>query len=478
MVYILRMSDPTAPPPPAFEITRQGPPVLTVGELNRTARRLLEQSFPLAWVAGEVSNLTQAASGHLYFSLKDREAQVRCVMFRNRSALLGWVPANGMQVEVRAVVTLYEARGEFQLGVETMRRAGLGALYEAFARLKLKLEAEGLFDAAHKRPLPAFPRQVGIVTSLSAAALRDVLTTLNRRNPQVPLVIYPSLVQGEGAAQQLIRAIETAGRRAECDVLILARGGGSIEDLWAFNDETLARAIAASPIPVISGIGHETDFTIADFVADARAPTPTAAAALAVPDREELSAALANLARRLRIDLGRLLQSRVQRVDQAALQLIHPGARIAEQVRDLAQLRRRLSLALPMRLQALIQRAASDQARLARCTPRIRELATGLYGRFASLQQATHTVLRLREAQLVRIAASLGHLDPHAVLARGYSLVRDAGGALVKDAARLNAGDAVSIAFALGRAEAKITRSVPGEPHAGVMTAKEKPQAP
>jgi exodeoxyribonuclease VII large subunit len=448
MVYISRM-----PTVDLFtgEITPQGPPVLTVAELNRNARRLLEQSFPLAWVAGEVSNLTQAASGHLYFSLKDREAQIRCVMFRNRAALLGWTPVNGMQVEVRALVTLYEARGEFQLGVETMRRAGLGALYEAFARLKQKLDAEGLFDAARKRPLPQFPRQVGIVTSLAAAALRDVLTTLARRNPRIPLVIYPSLVQGDGAAQKLAHALAAANRRAECDVLILCRGGGSIEDLWAYNEEVLARAVAASRIPVISGVGHETDFTIADFVADARAPTPTAAAALAVPDRIELLSSLSNLARRLRADLGRLLQARSQRVDQAALRLRHPGARLAEQTRELAQLRRRL----------------------ARAAPRFGDLRSGVQRRFATLQAATRAGLRMREAQLARVTASLGHLDPDAVLARGYSLVRGADGAVLKDAAQLKSGDAVNIAFARGWADAQITRS--GTPHADVMTPNQKP---
>jgi exodeoxyribonuclease VII large subunit len=441
------------------ELAAQGPPVLTVGELNRSARRLLEQSFALTWVAGEISNLTQAASGHLYFSLKDREAQVRCVMFRNRAALLGWAPANGLQVEVRAVVTLYEARGEFQLGVETVRRAGLGALYEAFARLKQKLEAEGLFAEARKRALPAYPRRVGIVTSLAAAALRDVLTTLAHRNPRIPLIIYPSLVQGDGAARQLAQALEAANRRAECDVLILCRGGGGIEDLWAYNDENLARAIAASRIPVISGVGHETDFTIADFVADARAPTPTAAAALAVPDRIELFAALANLARRLRADFGRLLQSRSQRVDQTALRLRHPGANIELQFQSLAQLRRRLALALPSRLHALILRTATARGRIARAAPRFTDMQRNLQRRFASVHQAIHAGQRLRGAQIRRVAASLVHLDPEAVLARGYSLVRGSDGAVLKDGAQLHSGDEVNIAFAQGWADARITRS-------------------
>jgi exodeoxyribonuclease VII large subunit len=342
-----------------------------------------------------------------------------------------------MQVEVRAVVTMYEARGEFQLGVETMRRAGLGALYEAFARLKQKLEVEGLFDIERKRELPAFPRQVGIITSLAAAALRDVLTTLKRRNPRVPVIIYPSPVQGEGAAQQLAAALTIANQRAECDVLILCRGGGSIEDLWAFNEEVVARAIAASRIPVINGVGHETDFTIVDFVADARAPTPTAAASLAVADRVELAAALANLARHLRSGFGRITQARAQRVDQAALRLRHPGARVADQMRELDQLRRRLARALP----------------------RLPELRASVQRVFSGLQLATRNRLRVSEAALGHLAANLVHLDPDAVLTRGYSLVRDATGALVRDGAKLGRGDAVTIAFAQGWAQADVTDS-------------------
>jgi exodeoxyribonuclease VII large subunit len=445
MVYIRTMSE---APPASGELLLQRAPVLTVAELNRAARRLLEQSFALAWVAGEISNLTQAASGHVYFSLKDREAQVRCVMFRNRAALLGWVPANGMQVEVRAVVTMYEARGEFQLGVETMRRAGLGALFEAFARLKQKLEAEGLFDAGRKRALPAFPRQVGVVTSLAAAALRDVLTTLQRRNPRVPVIVYPSPVQGEGAAQQLATALAAANQRAECDVLILCRGGGSIEDLWAFNEEVLARAIAASRIPVISGVGHETDFTIADFIADARAPTPTAAAALAVPDRVELAAALANLARHLKSGFGRQAQARAQRLDQAALRLRHPGARVADQQRELTQLRRRLARALP----------------------RLPEMRVSAQRVFSGLQLATRNRLRVGAARLNHLAANLVHLDPDAVLKRGYSLVRDAEGRVVRDGAMLGRGDAITIAFARGWAQADVTESGAGD--ADVMEQK------
>jgi len=249
-------------------------PVLSVSELNRMARRALESQLPLLWVEGEVSNFTRAASGHWYFAIKDASAQVRCVMFRGRNQFADFTPANGDHVEVRALPSLYEARGEFQLGVEQIRRAGAGRLYEAYLRLKAKLEAEGLFDPAKKRPLPRFPRRVGIVTSPQAAALHDVLTALARRMPGLPVVIYPTPVQGASAGAQIAAAIRAAGARAECDVLLVCRGGGSLEDLWAFNDEMVARAIAASPLPVVSGVGHETDFTLADFAADLRARRP------------------------------------------------------------------------------------------------------------------------------------------------------------------------------------------------------------
>src|SRR5882672_3183529 len=269
--------------------------VLSVSQLLRSARDVLERRFPLQWISGEVSNLRPAASGHLYFTLKDETAQVDCVMFKGRAAHLDWDLADGQRVEARALVTLYEPRGRFQLNVEAMRRAGLGPLYERFLKLKDKLEKEGLFNADAKRPIPEHPKQIGVVTSLAAAALRDVLTTLRRRNPSIPVVIYPAPVQGEGAAAKLVQALAAANRRAECDVLLLVRGGGSIEDLWQFNEEALARAIRASAIPVVVGVGHETDFTIADFAADERCPTPTAAAERVSPSREQLLGQIAEM---------------------------------------------------------------------------------------------------------------------------------------------------------------------------------------
>ncbi|MFZ3285973.1 MAG: exodeoxyribonuclease VII large subunit, partial [Telluria sp.] len=275
------------------DTTYAAPPVLTVSALNAQVARLLERSFPLTWIGGEISNFTRAGSGHWYFTLKDDAAQVRAVMFRGRAQFAGFIPREGDKVEVRALVTLYGARGDYQINVEAIRRAGVGALYEAFLRLKEKLAARGLFDQERKRALPLFARAIGIVTSPQAAALRDILSALRRRAPHVRVVLYPTQVQGQLAAEKIAQAINTASRRAEVDVLLVCRGGGSIEDLWCFNEEVVAHAIAACRMPVVAGVGHETDFTIADFSADLRAATPTAAAELAATPHADWMASLA-----------------------------------------------------------------------------------------------------------------------------------------------------------------------------------------
>src|SRR3954466_16014077 len=318
-------------------------PILTVSELLRSVRDTLERRFPLLWVRGELSNLNRAPSGHFYFTLKDRGAQVDCVMFKSRAAALETPLRDGMQVDAQVLVGLYEPRGRFQLTVEGLRPAGLGPLYERFLRLKDKLEKEGLFDPALKKALPPYPRTVGVVTSLAAAALRDVLTTLERRNKGVSVIVYPAPVQGEGAADRLSTMIARANRRAECDVLLLVRGGGSIEDLWQFNDEKLAYAIRASRIPVVVGVGHESDFTIADFAADRRAPTPTAAAELASPARAELLARLAECARCLSRDARRQIEYAMQAVDALGRRLLHPAARLRASRQELGHLAARLA---------------------------------------------------------------------------------------------------------------------------------------
>lgn len=433
--------------------------VIRVSELNKGVRLLLEGTFPLQWVAGEISNLTRAASGHWYFTLKDESAQVRCAMFRHRNQYLDWKPENGDRVEARAVVTLYEARGEFQLNVENLRRAGLGALFEAFERLKARLAAEGVFDESRKRPLPVFPRRVGIVTSPAAAALRDVLTTLRRRLPALPVVLYPTPVQGEGAAQKIAQAIATAGQRNECDVLIVCRGGGSIEDLWAFNEEAVARAIAASPIPVVSGVGHETDFTIADFAADRRAPTPTAAAEIASPSRDELARRLDGLSSRLERLAEGALERRMQQLDYLSRRLIHPGERLRHRAAHLEHLAQRLALSGSRCLEGGQWRLARAQQRLLAASPDIaaRETECAQLARRASSALAAR--MAETENRLQRLSASLAHLNPMAVLQRGYGLVENAQGGIVTDGAQLHAGDAVTITFAQGRADARIEKT-------------------
>ena len=389
--------------------------ILSVSELLRSVRDTLERRFPLLWVRGEISNLSRPPSGHCYFTLKDASAQVDCVMFRSRLAGLDWELREGVQVEARALVTLYEPRGRFQLTVEGMRVAGKGELYERFLRLKEKLEREGLFDAAAKRPLPPFPRAIGVLTSLRAAALRDVLTTLSRRNRALPVVVYPVPVQGEGAASRIAAMLRAASERGECDVLLLVRGGGSIEDLWPFNDESVARAIRASRIPVVSGVGHETDFTIADFAADRRAPTPTAAAELVSPAREELLARIAECARCLSRDARRQIEYAMQAVDALARRLVHPAERLRSYQQLVGQLRARMAFGFSHNLK-------------------------GFAGR----------VERLRVA--------LAGLNPEAVLGRGYSITRDADGRVVSDAAAVREGDRLTTTLARGSLESEVKK--------------------
>jgi exodeoxyribonuclease VII large subunit len=411
--------------------------VLTVSALVRSARDVLERRFPLAWVRGEISNFTRAASGHCYFTLKDDAAQVDCVMFQARAAALDWAPREGMRVEVRALVTLYEPRGRFQLRIETMREAGLGPLYERFLKLKQALERDGLFDPERKRPLPAHPRRIGVVTSLAAAALRDVLTTLARRNPAVGVVVYPVPVQGDGAAERIAQMLARANQRAECDLLLLVRGGGSIEDLWQFNEAAVAYAIRASAIPVVVGVGHETDVTIADFAADRRAATPTAAAELAVPQRAELVARIAELARRAARETRRRFETAAQSVDALTRRLVHPAERLRSLRTLLAQLGARLSAATARRLDTARYALGTLAPRLVAAAARRREIAA---------------------ARVAELRARLGVLDPRAVLARGYSITRTAAGEVLRDAARVSEGEQLHTTLARGTLESEVRR--------------------
>ena len=435
--------------------------VLSVSSLNRLVRDCLESAFPLTWVGGEISNLTYAASGHVYFSLKDSNAQVRCVMWRSRAQLLGWRLENGQQIEARALVSFYEPRGEFQLNIEAIRRAGQGDLFERFLRLKAQLEKEGLFATERKKPLPVFPRRIAIVTSLQAAALRDVLTTLHRRAPHLRITVFPTLVQGEGAAARIAEALGQAAA-SDCAAIILCRGGGSIEDLWAFNEEAVARAIAASAIPVIAGIGHETDFTIADFAADLRAPTPTAAAELVSPDRDGLLARLDSLQDQLQRRLERGLADRQQRLDWLAARLIHPAERLRQRRQDTTALGARLlraqrNLLDRSRLQVQVLGQRQNTAR-----PRLEQLAEQLVHLHYRLDHRVRWGLSQQSGKLNALTSSLKQLDPHAVLTRGYALAIGPDGQAIRDATALNPGDSLHLSFARGAATARVEQVVAG----------------
>ncbi|WP_457676496.1 exodeoxyribonuclease VII large subunit [Thiolapillus sp.] len=404
--------------------------IWSVSRLNGEIRAVLEGSFPLLWVEGEISNLATPRSGHAYFSLKDEHAQVRCALFRNRRMRLRFQPKDGDRVLVRARISLYEARGDFQLIIEHMEPAGEGALQRAFEELKARLEAEGLFDARRKLPLPAFPRCIGVVTSPTGAAVRDILQVLRRRFPGLPVIIYPTLVQGEGAAEEIAGALRLADQRKDCDLLILARGGGSLEDLWAFNDEALARTIAGLRTPVISAIGHETDFTIADFVADRRAPTPSAAAELATPDGEQLARQLEVLGGRL----GRAMRGRLgtegQRLEHQhhRLLMLHPLRRIHEQQQRLDELGMRMEAAMNNRLARHRQSLGALESRLRLLSParQLRTLAAALMRQREQLQTIMEHRLSRDRLQLEGLARELHAVSPLQTLARGYSITMEA----------------------------------------------------
>jgi len=429
------------------------PPVLSVTALNQQVARLLERSFPLTWIGGEISNFIRAASGHWYFTLKDDAAQVRAVMFRGRAQYAGFTPREGDKVEVRALVTLYGARGDYQINVEVIRRAGVGALYEAFLRLKEKLAAQGLFDEDRKRALPLFARSVGIVTSPQAAALRDVLTALKRRAPHVRVVLYPAPVQGQGSADKIAEAIHTASRRAEVDVLIVCRGGGSIEDLWSFNEEVVARAIAAASMPVIAGVGHETDVTIADFAADLRAATPTAAAELAVTARADWLASLGADAADLRRAMQRILGDAGQGLDNLSRRLLSPANQIAHQRLKLLGMASSLTHAVrgPLNRHSVV--LAQLQQRWARHRPDSRAMRTQLASEQRHLVASMAGQLRARREAMAALAAQLELLNPQRTLERGYAIVSNAKGKVLHAPGQIKPRDVLRVRLAEGSVE-------------------------
>lgn len=430
-------------------------PVWTVAQLNRQVAEILDQSLPSVWVKGEVSNFTQAASGHWYFSIKDERASVRAVMFRGRAQAVGFVPKAGEQFEFRCTVTLYEPRGDYQVQVESLRRTGQGDLHEAFLRLKAKLEQQGLFDPARKRPMPSLPRAIGVVTSLAAAALRDVLTAMARRAPHVPVIIYPAPVQGADAAAKLVQALQSAYQRQEVDAILLVRGGGSIEDLWSFNDERLALCMAASPVPIISGVGHETDFTIADFVADLRAPTPTAAAELVCRSQQEWLDVLQSLQGQLQQRMQRIVERASLRLDRAAGMLVSPTQRIAQQRQRLQYMQANLHNLMHWRLERARSRQELATRNLARQLPDIQIVRGRLLQGSQRLQQALDKQIQQKQHSLRLLSHTLQALSPLLILNRGYAIVRDARGNVVQNALDLNVGERLDVE--LNRGQVSVT---------------------
>lgn len=414
-------------------------PVYTVSALNQVAAETLALTFGLVWLRGEVSSFTRAASGHFYLTLKDQSASVKAVMFRGRQAHCAQIPKVGDQVQAQVRVGLYEPRGDFQVNIQVLRPDGRGSLHEQFERLKAKLRGEGLFESANKRAIAPMPRSIGVITSLGAAALHDVLTTLARRCPQVPVIVYPSLVQGQSAPLALRQALAQANARAEVDTLLLVRGGGSIEDLWAFNDESLARDIAASTIPVVAGVGHESDTTIADFAADVRAPTPTAAAEMCCVARQALLEQLAAHAQRLSQRFERSLQGRAQRMDRLVARLVSPAQRIAARTNQLALLQQRLHHARPS-AEVLRQHAAQQ---------------------LTQLRVAWQRRLTDWSRQTDRLEARLQRLSPTEPLTRGFALVRGPQGQIIEDASQLKPSDLVAIRFARGSVSAAVQEVEP-----------------
>ncbi|HEY2677363.1 MAG TPA: exodeoxyribonuclease VII large subunit [Steroidobacteraceae bacterium] len=434
--------------------------IYSVSRLNREVRVLLERGFGPLWLEAEISNLARPSSGHWYFSLKDATAQVRCCMFRQRNMLCAFAPKDGQKVLVRARIGLYEPRGEYQLVIDHMEDSGLGALKRQFEELSAKLAAEGLFAPERKRSLPMLPKRIGVITSPSGAAIRDILHVLARRFAAVPVLIYPVAVQGAAAAAEILAAVRTAGRRAECDVLILARGGGSLEDLWAFNDEALARAIAASPIPIVSGIGHEIDFTIADFAADVRAPTPSAAAEIAVPDGEEWLASIRRLGQRLKRAMRRRVESEGERLRwlMGRASQVSPTARLAQQGQRLDELEQRLSRALRQIVSDRRAALGEKRSRLWQLSPvaRVRGTAARHAALFARLRAAGLRQLHVARERLSPLVRTLNAVSPLATLDRGYAIVSSDTGGILRNAADAAPGSLIEARLATGKIRAKV----------------------
>jgi len=437
------------------------PRTLTVSQLNRQVKRLLEGHYDFIWIEGELSNLARPGSGHWYFTLKDDNAQVRCAMFRNRNQRVKQAPRNGQQVLLRARVSLYEGRGEFQLIVEHLEDAGAGALQRAFEELKAKLQAEGIFDEERKQLLPAFPQRIAIISSRSGAAIRDILTVFRRRFPAIELFLLPVPVQGAEAPPAIVAALQLANRLGEFDAILLSRGGGSAEDLTAFNDEALARAIADSEIPVVSAIGHEIDFTIADFVADQRAPTPSAAAEMLSPDQAELANRLRGYDYSLLRQLTRQLSLAGERVVALRRQLRHPGERLREQAQRLddyeMRLRRGMEVSIRHHRHSLALKAAQLQSR----SPwqRLEKLRLQIHQLARRSAAGIQSVLTQRRQAIALASGKLDSLSPLATLRRGYAIVSDESGAVLTQSSQVKKGDLIDTRLAQGSLRSQVLDS-------------------
>lgn len=441
--------------PDSGTATNAGQPtrdVLSVSQLNRKAKMLLETHLPLLWVEGEISNYARPSSGHWYFTLKDAKAQVRCAMFRNTNSRVRFVPSQGQQVLIRARVSLYEGRGEYQLIAEHMEEAGFGALQRAFEELKARLGNEGLFDQAHKKTLPRLPRHIGVITSPTGAAIRDILTVLERRFPGIPVTVLPVAVQGAEAAPQIVRALANANHCGLFDALIVGRGGGSLEDLWPFNEEIVARAIFESQLPVVSAVGHEVDFTIADFVADMRAPTPSAAAELVSPDGEDWLQTFAGYEVMLEEAMLRRLQQGLQKVEWLRSRLRHPGERLQAQAQHLDNLEMRLRNAVQLRLQHSKSQFQHLAARQERFHPqdKLQQLRVKLEHLRQQLMERTQHQLSLNKQRLGNAVQLLDAVSPLNTLQRGYSIVSDAEGNILRKADEKLIGNKVTAKLSEG----------------------------
>ncbi len=423
--------------------------ILSVSDFTRNVKGVLEYNFPGVWVSGEISNLARPRSGHWYFTLKDDRSQVRCAMFRQNNQRLTFAPTEGMQVLVKARVSLYEARGDFQLLVDTMEDAGIGALQRAYEQLKQKLQKQGLFATQHKKTLPEVPHCVGIISSPTGAALHDILNVLKRRFPALPVIIYPAQVQGADAPAQLLQALSLAQEQALCDVLIIGRGGGSIEDLWAFNDEQLAVSIYNCPIPVISSVGHEVDFTICDFVADIRAATPSAAAELVSPDQEEWLNWLEAIEKQLSTQIKRSLAALQQQLQWQYKQLKHPGRYLDEVSQRIDELSARMEQHLRLQLQSRQEKTCTFEARLQQHSPahllKLQQIRLNYLQQ--RLQQNMQSCLEHLQQKIASLASGMDALSPLATLGRGYSLVKNEQDELIRSAEQLNQGQQVKVIF-------------------------------